>query len=54
LAGLLLGINVLRNLRVKSWEKKIWWTSICIYVILMLGAIAWNVFYDDYFPKPDN
>lgn len=54
LAGLLVGINVLRNLRVKSWEKKVWWISICIYLILMSGAIAWNIFYDDYFPQPDN
>ncbi|GFG35048.1 hypothetical protein Cfor_07649, partial [Coptotermes formosanus] len=52
LAGLLVGINVLRNLRVKSWEKKVWWISISVYILLMLGAIAWNIFYDDYFPKP--
>jgi rhomboid-related protein 1/2/3 len=51
---LLVGINVLRNLRVTSWEKKIWWISMCIYVILMLVAIAWNIFYTDYFPEPDN
>jgi len=46
------GINVLRNLQVKSWEKKVWWISISVYLFLMLGAIAWNIFYDDHFPKP--
>lgn len=53
LAGLLVGINVLRNLQVKSWEKKVWWISISIYMFLMLGAIAWNLFHHDHFPKPD-
>jgi len=53
LAGLLVGINVLRNLQVQPWEKKVWWISISIYLFLMLGAIAWNIFYDDHFPKPD-
>ncbi|PSN39431.1 Rhomboid-related protein 3 [Blattella germanica] len=53
LAGLLLGINILRNLQVKSWEKKLWWASICIYVALMVGAIIWNACYTDYFPPQD-
>ncbi|KDR11872.1 rhomboid-related protein 2-like [Zootermopsis nevadensis] len=54
LAGLLLGINVLRNLSVKSWEKKLWWASICIYVIIMSGAVIWNICYTDYYPQSDN
>lgn len=54
LAGLLLGLNILRNVHVKQWEKKVWWASIIIYLILMLGAIVWNIFYTDYFPRPDN
>jgi rhomboid-related protein 1/2/3 len=45
------GINVLRNLQVKSWEKKVWWISMGIYVFLMVGAIAWNIFHVDHFPK---
>jgi rhomboid-related protein 1/2/3 len=48
------GINVLRNLQVKPWEKVVWWISISIYVFLMLGAITWNIFYHDHFPPPDN
>jgi hypothetical protein len=54
LAGLFLGLNILRNIHVTPWEKKLWWTSISIYLILMSGAIAWNIFYEDYFPRPDN
>lgn len=53
LAGLLVGINVLRNLQVKPWEKIVWWISISIYLFLMLGAIAWNIFYEDHFPESD-
>jgi len=51
LAGLLVGINVLRNLQVHSWEKMVWWISISTYVFLMLGAIAVNIFHHDHFPK---
>jgi rhomboid-related protein 1/2/3 len=54
LAGLLLGINVLRNVHVTSCEKKLWWISISVYLILMLGAVVWNIFYKDYFPISDN
>jgi len=51
LAGLLVGINVLRNLQVRQWEKIVWWVSISVYVILMLGAIAWNIFCVQCFPE---
>ncbi|KAJ9576209.1 hypothetical protein L9F63_006942 [Diploptera punctata] len=50
LAGLLVGINVLRNLQVRPWEKKLWWASIVIYTTLMLAAIIWNVAVPSYFP----
>ncbi|XP_069702003.1 rhomboid-related protein 2-like [Periplaneta americana] len=53
LAGLLLGINVLRNLSVKPWEKKLWWASISIYLFLTIGAIIWNFCYTDHFPASD-
>jgi hypothetical protein len=48
------GINVLRNLQVKSWEKKVWWISMSIYVILMAAAIAWNIFCVECFPPSDS
>lgn len=47
-AGLLVGINILRNLEVQTWEKFVWWTSIFIYTILMTFAILYNVFYQDF------
>ncbi|KAJ9596582.1 hypothetical protein L9F63_012415 [Diploptera punctata] len=53
LAGLLLGINVLRNIRKQDWEKKLWWASIVIYVVLMAAAIIWNICYTDYYPVQD-
>ncbi|XP_076631524.1 rhomboid-4 isoform X1 [Colletes latitarsis] len=49
IAGLLVGINVLRNLEVKTWEKVIWWTSIITYTGLMTAAILWNILYTSYY-----
>ncbi|KAK3918459.1 Rhomboid-related protein 3 [Frankliniella fusca] len=51
-AGLLVGIQVLRNLEVRSWERVIWWASIILYFGLMITAIVWNVAFPDYFPRP--
>lgn len=39
LTGLLIGIGVLRNLRVKTYEIKIWWASVGLYSILIVSAI---------------
>ncbi|XP_015114484.1 rhomboid-related protein 2 isoform X1 [Diachasma alloeum] len=44
IAGLLVGINVLRNLEVQTWEKAVWWASIFTYTALMTAAILWNIF----------
>ncbi|KAG8035493.1 hypothetical protein G9C98_006939 [Cotesia typhae] len=51
IAGLLVGINVLRNLEVQTWEKAVWWASIFTYVALMTAAILWNILYPSYFPQ---
>ncbi|KAG7197980.1 hypothetical protein KM043_016209 [Ampulex compressa] len=48
-AGLLVGINVLRNLEVKRWEKVVWWASIITYSGLMTAAILWNILYTSYY-----
>ena len=40
--GLLLGIVVLRNLRVKMWERVVWWFSLLLFLGLFLAAIVWN------------
>nr|CAD7443483.1 unnamed protein product [Timema bartmani] len=50
LAGLLVGINILRNLEIKAWERKVWWASMVLFSGLLLTAIFWNVFAVDYFP----
>ncbi|EEB13444.1 conserved hypothetical protein [Pediculus humanus corporis] len=50
-AGLLVGINVLRNFRVRTWEKTLRWFSFFFYSVLMLIAIIWNAAFPSYFPK---
>lgn len=50
MAGLLVGINILRNLEVQTWEKVVWWASLVTYAALMVAAILWNVLYPSYFP----
>ncbi|XP_012272041.1 protein rhomboid isoform X2 [Orussus abietinus] len=51
-AGLLVGINVLRNLEVRTWEKVVWWASVFTYTALMAAAILWNILNTSYFPSP--
>jgi hypothetical protein len=51
IAGLLVGINILRNLEVKAWEKKVWWASVILFIALMLAAIIWNAAFPSYFPR---
>ncbi|GFT41716.1 rhomboid-related protein 3 [Nephila pilipes] len=53
LAGLMIGMVCLRNLKVKKWEQILGWTLFAVYVVLMLFAILWNIFYTSYYPKPD-
>ncbi|XP_011871468.1 PREDICTED: protein rhomboid isoform X3 [Vollenhovia emeryi] len=49
IAGLLVGINILRNLEVQTWEKVIWWASMVTYTSLMTAAILWNILYPSYY-----
>ncbi|XP_073991056.1 rhomboid-related protein 2-like isoform X2 [Rhodnius prolixus] len=49
-AGLLIGINILRNLRVRSWENKIWWTAIVTYILLMGIGVIINIAFPSHFP----
>jgi rhomboid-related protein 1/2/3 len=50
LAGLLIGLHVLRNLRPQKWEGVLWKISLALWITLALFAVAWNIFYTDYFP----
>lgn len=52
-AGLLVGISVLRNISVTRAERVVWWASVITYVTLMGIAIVWNIAYTDYFPPQD-
>lgn len=49
-AGLLVGINVLRNLNVTRTERVIWWCSVISYFLLMGVAIVFNLAAPGYFP----
>ena len=40
--GLILGILVLRNFRVKTWERVMWWFSLLLFLALFLADIVWN------------
>lgn len=50
IAGLLVGIGVLRNLKQRGYEKVIWWVAVTIYMALMITGICFHIFYPDYFP----
>lgn len=51
-AGLLVGIGVLRNLKVRPWERKLWWFAVTLYFLLMITGISIHIFYTDHFPAP--
>lgn len=53
LSGLLVGLYILRNLEVHSWEKKISIISVIMFVLVIVGCIVFNIFYPDYFPKQE-
>jgi rhomboid-related protein 1/2/3 len=53
-AGLLVGINILRNLEVTKAERIVWWVSILTYCFLMIVAIVWNLAWQDYFVQAKN
>ncbi|XP_050500271.1 rhomboid-related protein 2-like [Diabrotica virgifera virgifera] len=38
-AGLLVGIYVLRNIHQTTFEKYIWWAALVVYILLMIGAL---------------
>ena len=49
LAGFLVGIVVLRNLKVKTWEKVLGWFAMVIFILLIGGAIIFNVANEKHF-----
>lgn len=51
IAGLLVGIMVLRNLEVTAAERRIKWVCLAVYIVLMGSAIIINVAWPEHFPK---
>lgn len=47
LAGLLVGIRVLRNLRVRKWERTVWRYAVLLFCALMCAGIIANIFFYD-------
>jgi rhomboid-related protein 1/2/3 len=45
LAGLLIGIGVLQNLKELDWEKKLWWCALTVYFLLMSAGIFYHIYY---------
>lgn len=52
-AGILMGIPVLKNFHVKPWETILWWIALVVYLVLVLFAVCWNGFYPNYYPPTD-
>lgn len=50
LAGLLVGIPLLRNLNEKPWERIFFWISFALCILFFIFATMWNVFWPGY-PK---
>ncbi|XP_054722866.1 rhomboid-related protein 2-like [Uloborus diversus] len=44
LAGLMIGMVCLRNLKVHKWEKVLGWVLFSLYLALMLSAVLFNIF----------
>lgn len=49
IAGLLVGIGVLRNLEQRKWEKRLWWAAVVLYFSLMIAGILANIFWTERF-----
>lgn len=46
-AGLLVGIGVLRNLNQLPWQRKLWFCAVGLFVLLLIAGICVNIFYFD-------
>ena len=48
LAGLTVGIFVLDNRRVETWESWVQWISLTIFTLTLVFAIVWNIWANDW------
>ncbi|XP_058975088.1 protein rhomboid [Musca domestica] len=53
IAGLLVGIGVLRNLEVRRWERILWWIAVIFFFALMMTGTLIHIFLPDYFPRQE-
>ena len=44
LAGVLVGVTILRNIAVHKWERVLRWVFLIFYLIFMLAGILFNAF----------
>lgn len=51
MGGFLVGVLVLRNLKVREWERIFGIICLVLYCLLLSFCILWNVFNDSYFPQ---
>lgn len=49
IAGLLVGIGVLRNLNERPWERTLWFCALALFISLLVAGIFINIFYFDSF-----
>ena len=45
LAGLTVGVIVLKNFEQKLIQQYIWWIAVAVYIGCTVFAICWNIFY---------
>lgn len=50
-AGLLVGIYILKNLKQTTFEKYLWWVALVLFIILMVTAIFLNIFMPYRYPS---
>ena len=51
MAGLLVGVFILENRRVRSWEPAVQYISLGLFIMFVLFAVIWNIFADSWFPN---
>lgn len=49
IAGLLVGLGVLRNLQVETWERVLWWVAVTTFSLLMIAGICVHIILPSHF-----
>lgn len=52
LTGLLLGVPVMKNVNILSWEKKVGWVTLSVFIVALIFCVLFNGLYQNY-PKTD-